>query len=170
MCIYSLNIRNKVAKAVIGETLIKGKYQGHDVLTNETGALRCIRRGSVLQVERLDFDLEMLGRGSMVVQPDQTASRKQLTAWQGKRATVKLRHWAHGYAGFAADAFELPDGLVVSLGWLAEGTQFKRTRKVRKDKGVAKPRNLERVLKLDKRSLAQVEADQQVRQPEKVKG
>jgi hypothetical protein len=163
MCYFSLETGHKIEKAKIGETLIRGRYKQHAVLKTKSGELRCIRHGSEMQIE-LNFDLQYFDHPVMY-QPDSTKPpipTKQILKWQGKSATVKLVQW-QSYTRAASDALELPGGIVVHLEWIAEGTRFMRTRKVRKDKGVRKPRNLARLLGLD-----QIKADIPVRKTVKV--
>jgi hypothetical protein len=159
MCIYSLSLNEKVSKAKVGETLTRGEFKQHPVLLSEDGSPRCVRHGSELEVQNLQFDMNMIGNGPVIQSDSSHVSRKQLMAWQGQTVKVTLVHWTTGYNSYAADAFRLPDGTIVALYWVQAGVQMTRRRKVRKDKGVAKPRNLTKVLGLSDVQLGQVKAD-----------
>jgi hypothetical protein len=139
MCIYSLSLNEEVSKAKVGEVLTRGEFRQHQVLLSQDGSPRCVRQGSELEVQNLQFDMNLMGSGGSFVQPDgKVVTRRQLMAWQGKTVKVTLIHWTTGYREYAADALRLPDGTVVVLGWLQAGVQMTRHRKVRKDKGVRK--------------------------------
>jgi hypothetical protein len=72
--------------------------------------------------------------------------------YEGKSLTVKFVEMQRRMFGrkYAADGLEIVrDGFVIPFGLLAEGVTAFIPRKVRKDKGVVKPRNLRKVLGLD---------------------
>lgn len=165
MCMYSLETNQKVTKAKIGDVLIRGTLHGHSVLTNEKGQLRCVRHGTELQVEKFDVDMSYFGN-KIIGQPNRPAVRRnRITKWQGKPVTIKLVRWIEpSNTQLGADAVELPDGAIVHINWLTPGMRMTRARKPRKDRGLRKPRNLDRLLGLD-----QIKADIPVRKREAVK-
>jgi hypothetical protein len=139
MCLYSLSIGQKIEKARVGEVLTRGDYQHHAVLLDENGSIRCVRSGSEMQVENLQFIRkgDIFGPTDWIGQPyNGRVPRKQLLAWHNKTFKVTLVKWSDG--PYAADAIKLPDGSLVQLSWIERGVQMTKHRKVRKDKGVRK--------------------------------
>jgi hypothetical protein len=161
MCLYSLETGEKTTKAKAGETLTRGEYRQHVCLLGKDKTLRCVSHGSELEIENFQLDRRnhalwsSIRINKAVGQPSGApVSYNRLRAWQGKTFKVTLVHWQDGYEDFAADALKLPNGILVHLGWVAPGTQMTKRRKIRKDAGIRKPRNLEKVLGLD-----QIKAD-----------
>ena len=149
MCIYSLSIDAKMTKAKVGETLIVGEYKHHRLLMDESGEPRCVSPGSELQIAKLQFDQRFVD-AAQVHQPDGQMIRTQrMLKWQGKSVTVRLTRWTDNFGRTASDAFTLPNGVTVPFGWLVKGVRMERVRKVRKDAGIKRPRNLDKVLGLD---------------------
>ena len=150
MCIYSSFVHEIDRRnARVGENLTLGDYQRHAVLRGDDGKIACIRQGTTMLIESLEFDQRVLG-----------AQLRHFKDMIGKPATVTLMR---SYGRYSADRFELPNGVVATLEWLAKGTTFRIPRKVRKDKGVRKPRNLAKTLGLD-----QIRADVPVKTTVKV--
>jgi hypothetical protein len=144
MCMYSLMApRNHGYKAKVGEVLTKGDYHGHAAFRGEAGMLACIKHGTMLTFDELRFASERFA-------PE--AAQWVTDRYAGKSRTVKfveLNHRPLRYRHFAADGLEMPDGYIIAFGFLANGVTAFIPRKVRKDKGVAKPRNLMKALGLD---------------------
>ena len=149
MCIYSTYVRTEERRnARVGETLILGLYRQHKALFGEDGKVTCVKPGTTMLIEKIDFT---------PVFAKETALRKMV----GQSITVKLGSCARGAT---ADRFELMIGqqsAVVSFDWLAAGVTMRIPRKVRKDKGVRKQRNLSKVLGLDQ-IKAEVPVDKKV--------
>jgi hypothetical protein len=155
MCLYSLSIGGKLEKAKVGETLTRGEHRGHACMVGDDGALRCIKDSSQLEVENFQLIRGHAICGPNVAQPSGSpVSRKRLMAWEGKTFKATLVHWIDAYSDFAADALKLPDGSLVHLSWVQLGVRMTKRRKIRKDAGIKKPRNLDKVLGLD-----QIKAD-----------
>lgn len=166
MCMYSLETGQEVTKAKAGETLTRGDYRQHAALVGSDGALRCIAHGSELEVTNFQLIQGHALSSSVVSQPSGGhVSRKLLTAWQGKTFKVKLVHWMDVHKDYAADALQLPNGVLVHLSWVKPGVQMTKRRKIRKDAGTKKPRNLTKVLGLD-----QIKADIPVTKRVKLEG
>jgi hypothetical protein len=144
-----------VEKAKAGETLTRGEYRGHACMVGDNGALRCIKDDSQLEVTNFQLIRGHALCGPNVAQPSGSpVSRKRLMAWEGKTFKVTLVHWMSVYNEYAADALKLPDGSLVHLSWVQLGVQMTKRRKIRKDAGIKKLRNLDKVLGLD-----QIKAD-----------
>lgn len=149
MCIYSTHVPEVDRRnAKVGESLTRGAYGGHACLLGDDGKVTCLKPGTTMVIDNASFKAAL-------------DRNRQLKEMVGQSITVRLLTSA---AGFSADWFHLPNGTVAGLEWLAMGTTFRIPRKVRKDKGIAKPRNLARVLGLD-----QIKADIPVKQPVTVK-
>ena len=140
MCMYSLFDKSNARKAKVGETLTKGDYRHHAAfLTTEPNAgpmLACIKHGTTLVIDNMRF-----APGTAAWLIHQYAGQSlTVTFIDGNRRSSR---------GYAADCIKLPDGVVIPFGRLADGVTASILRKVRKDKGVAKPRNLTKLMGLD---------------------
>lgn len=148
MCMYSLHAHpTEMVKAQIGQTLTRGEYRAHDAFMTDEGKLACIKHGSELMIDDMQF-----GHGT---------ARWVIDTYAGKSMTVTFVDGTRsgGYRrrrGYAADCIQLPnltdmEGEFVRLPFhlLAWGTTCVRKRKVRKDAGITRPRNLNKVLGLD---------------------
>jgi hypothetical protein len=149
MCIYSNYVSPQDRRnARVGENLTLGQYQGHACLRGDDGMITCIKPGTTMVVDNMQFN-PAIGKPTL----------RLLNQYAGTSRAITLQR-AHG-PHYSADLFTLPiqanEDLVVSLEWIAIGTTFHIPRKVRKDKGVRK-RNLGKVLGLD-----QIRADIPVR-------
>jgi hypothetical protein len=124
-------------KAKVGETLIRGEYRGHSCFKNDKGQLACIKHGTQIHIENIKMD-----RG---------VAQWLKTKWDGQSMTVTMIDASRKDYGrrYAADCVTLPDGFVLRIDNIAEGVHAAIPRKVRKDKGVAKPRNLFKLMGLD---------------------
>lgn len=150
MCLYSLHVpEGQRRKARVGENLTRGTYGSadypHACLKGDDGKVTCIRPGTTLVIDNAIFHrgINFTGMKEMV----------------GRSTKVVL---VCSIQGYSADRFELPNGIHAVLEWLAEGTVFRIPRKVRKDKGVRKPRSLDKVLGLDQ-IKADIPVDRKVR-------
>jgi hypothetical protein len=138
MCLYSTHVHEDVRRnARVGENLTRATYRDHACLMGDDGKVTCIKPGSTLVIDNVDFR-RGIGFSGM----------KQMIGKSIKVVLVKSMR------GYSADKFELPNGMMATLEWLAEGTVFRIPRKARKDKGVRKLRSLDKVLGLD-----QIKAD-----------
>jgi hypothetical protein len=136
---YSLHVSaDERAKAKAGETLTVGRISHHGVLLNGEGKVACVKPGTMINVAELRFSEDFRQDG---------AYHRPIRHWEGKAFTAKLTEWL--YTGSAGDCLELPDGMRCHLTWLDSGMKLRIARKVRKDKGIKKPRNLDKVLGLD---------------------
>ena len=137
MCQYSLHADNKIMrKAKVGETLTRGEYRQHSAFFGDDGKLACIKHGTTLVIDELRF----LGAATRLVEK---YAGKSLTATfiDGQR---------RGYGRhYAADCIQLGSDFVFPFHLLAEGVTARIPRKVRKDKGMRKPRSLDKVFGLD---------------------
>jgi hypothetical protein len=138
MCIYSLSARKgyDMRNAKVGETLTQGEYRGHSVFKGDDGKLACIKHGTTMVFDCIQFDC--------------TTAPWLIEKYAGQTVTVTLieggcRLGRH----YAADCIKFEDGFVLHLNQLKDGTVARIPRKVRKDKGIAKPRNLSKILGLD---------------------
>ena len=143
MCMYSLYGRFNTRKAKVAETLTVGDYRGHACLKGDDGLLACIKHNTTIHFERMEF-------------APHTAALWVIEKYAGKSVTAVLvegnrRAWGRHHA---ADCIKFEDGHMIHLAQLKPGIVARIPRKVRKDKGVAKPRNLDKVLGLD-----QIKAD-----------
>jgi hypothetical protein len=140
---YSLYAnKQNMRKAKVGETLTSADYRSHRAfMTNEGSVapmLACIRHDTTLVIDNMQF---APGTSAWIV-AKYTGERMSVTFIDGSRSA-----WRH--RGYAADSILLPDGIVIHFDRLAEGVTASIPRKARKDKGVARPRNLNKVLGLD---------------------
>ena len=146
MCLYSLHVpEGQRRKARVGENLTRDTYGNHSCLTGDDGRVACLKPGTTLVIDNAIFNRNLNFTG--------------MKEMAGKSIKVVLLRTMQGYS---ADQFELPNGIRASLEWLAEGTVFRIPRKVRKDKGVRKPRSLDKVLGLDQ-IKADIPVDRKVR-------
>jgi hypothetical protein len=143
MCMYSLYDERNTRPARVGEVLTRGDYRGHEAfLTREPSAapmLACIRHGTTLVIDRVRF---VPGTSDWIVE-----------AYQGAPLEVMFVDGSsyHGISdgGYAADSIVLPCGKRVPFYLLAEGVTAKIPRKVRKDRGISRPRSLTRLFDLN---------------------
>ena len=137
MCIYSLYARgHDMRKARVGENLTRAEYRSHAAFVTDDGSLACIKHGTTLVLNNVRF----LGAAGWIV--DKFAGKSlTVTFLEGNR-----RSWGRHYA---ADCIQLDDDFTVPFHLLAEGVTARIPRKVRKDKGVRKPRSLDKVFGLD---------------------
>ena len=142
MCMLLLYGRFNTRKAKVSETLSRGEYRGHAAFFGDDGLLACIKHGTTIAFDNIEF--------APGTAPSIT-SRFEGKAVTGVLVEYHRRAWGRHYA---ADYLYLEDGTQVALHSLKEGLQASIPRKVRKDKGVRKPRNLDKVLGLD-----QIKAD-----------
>lgn len=141
MCMYSLLDRRNTRNAKVGETLTKGEYRHHAAFLTDEGSiapmLACIKHGTTLRIDNMQFD----------------PGCKSLNEKYGGQAMtvtfIDANHKEWRRRNYAADCIQMPDGYIVSFVYVADGVTVVIPRKVRKDKGVAKPRNLNKVLGLD---------------------
>jgi hypothetical protein len=136
MCMYSLHTRN-ARQAKVGETLTVGEFSLHAAFLGEDGVLACIKHKTIMRFERIGF---APGTAPWIIEK-----------YEGRTVTVTLiegnrREWGRHYA---ADCIKFEDGFAVHLSQLRQGIVAVIPRKVRKDKGIAKPRNLSKILGLD---------------------
>jgi hypothetical protein len=146
MCLYSLHVpEGQRRKARVGENLTRDAYGHHSCLTGDDGKVACLKPGTTLVIDNAIFrrGISFTGMEEMTDSPIKVVLLR----------TMK---------GYSADQFALPNGIRASLEWLAEGTVFRIPRKVRKDKGVRKPRSLDKVLGLDQ-IKADIPVDRKVR-------
>lgn len=148
MCIYSTYVRaEERRKARVDETLTLGVYRNHACLFGEDGKVTCVKPGTTMLIDAVDFH---------------PMYRPQLRKLIGKPLTVRL---GSAMRGVTADRFELTmengQTAVASFEWLTRGLTMRIPRKVRKDKGVRKQRNLSKVLGLDQ-IRAEVPVDKKV--------
>jgi hypothetical protein len=133
MCLYSTFVHATDRRtAKVGETLTRGSFRNHSCLLGDDGKVTCIKPGTTMVIE------------SAIYLPQLKDSVKDL---RGK--TIKVVLLRPTMRGYSADQFELPNGTVASLEWLVPGSVFRIPRKVRKDAGTKRPRNLDKVLNLD---------------------
>jgi len=136
MCIYSNYVAETDRRnAKVGENLTRGEIHQHACLLGDDGKVTCVKHGTTLVIDNVDF-VSALGQGTLRLLKDVT----------GTSITVML---LRSMKGFSADRFELPNGQIATLEWIAPGTTFRIPRKVRKDAGIKRPRNLEKALGLD---------------------
>jgi hypothetical protein len=133
MCLYSTFVRATDRRnAKVGETLTRGEHRGHACLLGDDDKVTCIKPGTTMEIANVSF-----------VRGIYFSGREQMT---GSTIKVVLLRSMNGYS---ADKFELPDGTLATLEWLVPGSVFRIPRKVRKDAGTKRPRNLDKVLNLD---------------------
>ena len=143
MCMFSMYDRSNTRKAKVGETLTRADYRQHAAFVTDEGPvapmLACIKHGTTLVIDEVRFHgtaapwlVEKYGGQSLTV-----------TFIDGSRSS-----WRRG-RGYAADCIMLSDGMVIRFCLLAKGVTATIPRKVRKDKGVRKPRSLDKVFGLD---------------------
>src|SRR5215470_7195714 len=157
MCLYSLYARDiNIRKARVGETLTRGEHREHACFLGSDGMLACIKPGTPVLIKHLRFHH---GNQLMVNQPDdhgwRAVPRETIDKWNDKsdvRGTFV--RWERRYNRYAADCILLEDGTYVHMGWMKPGTEMSLLRKVRKDKGLKRKRDLDKVLGLD-----QIKAD-----------
>lgn len=137
MCMYSLYAQRGygMENAKVGENLTRGEYRQHACFKNDKGELACIKHGTVIAISNLQF----------------VAVLEHLEKWVGQSVMATMieggrRQWGRHHA---ADCIKLDDETVLPLHYFAEGMTCSIPRKVRKDKGVAKPRNLIKLMGLD---------------------
>jgi len=151
MCLYSLHTRDiNIRKARVGETLTRGEHRQHICFLGDDGMLACIKPGTQVLIKHLQF-----GHGNqlLVNQPDGHGWRSMpvetVDAWNGKEdVRGTFIRWGDR-RGYSADCIRLEDGVIIHMGWMHKGTKMSLPRKVRKDKGLKRPRNLDKVLGLD---------------------
>jgi hypothetical protein len=138
---YSLIDKSNARKAKVAETLTMGNYRHHAAfLTTEPDAgpmLACIKHGTTLVIDNMRFS---------------PATPEWITRkYEGLSLTLMFIEGNRRSYGRhdAADCIKLPDGMVLHFDQLAYGVTARIPRKVRKDKGVAKPRNLIKLMGLD---------------------
>jgi hypothetical protein len=150
MCLYSTHVpESERRNAKVGETLTVGQNRGHACLLGDDGKVTCIKSGTTLVIDRLAFVAQL-----------RSEYAAGMTA--GQPATITLKRSTRGYS---ADRFELSNGATATLDWLKRGSTLRIPRKVRKDAGTTRPRNLDKVLGLD-----QIKADIPVTEPVTIKG
>lgn len=166
MCLYSIALKTG-RKAKVGEPLTAGEFHHHRCFLTDDGEVACIKPGTEVYVT-IKLELANLFlQNEKVAQPVRGNEQRwidgdKLLAWNGKTVRAKFVEWHEGHSTnyhYTADGLEMADGVVIHMGWLAKGASMTIPRKKRKDAGTKKPRNLERVLKLDDQSLGQVQAD-----------
>lgn len=160
MCMYSLHARNgDMRRAKVGETLVLSEYRGHAAFFGSDGKLTCIKHGTTVHIENLQF---ILGVTCHTVKE-----------WAGKTVTVKMFQGSHTRRQYAADSLILRDegaehpSLLLPLQYLRMGLTAYIPKKVRSDKGVPRPhrrkRNLVKVLGLDQPNTDVVNDDTALR-------
>jgi hypothetical protein len=139
MCMYSLYARRGygMTNAKVGETLTRGEYRQHAVFKNGKGELACIKHGTTIAIAKMEFEPGV--------------NRYYAEQYEGKPVMGVLvehnrRAWGRHYA---ADMLQLADDVLVPLHMIKEGVTATIPRKVRKDKGITKPRNLSKLMGLD---------------------
>lgn len=138
MCMYSLYGRpDEMVKAKVGQTLTKGDFKNHAAFMTDEGTLACIKHGTTLVIE----NVRLVG-----------AARWIVAKYEGKSMTatfIDATRSSYRRRGYAADCIQLSDDFMMPFHLLADGVTASIPRKVRKDKGVRKPRNLNKVFGLN---------------------
>lgn len=140
MCLYSLYARDgNTRKAKVGESLTRGEYRHHACFLGDDGKLACIKHGSSVEI-------------AVLVLQKCSVPNSDYLKWNGKtqvRGTFVRYESGYYTRHYSADAILLEDGYRIHMDWMHKGVQMRIPRKVRKDKGIAKPRNLMKALGLD---------------------
>ena len=144
MCMYSLYARGQnMRKAKVGETLTKGEYRSHAAFMTDEGPvapmLACIKHGTKMVIDNLQF---APGTAAWIV-AKYTGETMTVTFIDGSRSLSY-----HGRFN-AADCIVMPDSKAILFHLLADGVTAHIPRKVRKDAGTKRPRNLDKTLGLD---------------------
>jgi hypothetical protein len=130
---YSLHVRaDQSVKAKTKQTLTKGEYRQHAAFMTDDGKIACIKRDTTVVIADVKF---------------QGASQWMIDKYAGKPMTAVFG--VGGSGRYAADCIKTEDGVVFPFHLLADGVTAMIPRKVRKDAGTRKPRDLNKVLGLD---------------------
>jgi hypothetical protein len=146
MCLYSLSSSDpNIRKAKVGETLTKGEYSGHGCFAGDDGRMACIKHGTELVIDKVRFF-----ETTLKYFPDMKQFHNKTNLTVTFVSMTRSRYGRH----YAADGIQLSPTHTISLVYLKDGVTARIPRKVRKDAGTKKPRNLTKVLGLD-----QIKAD-----------
>src|SRR5215831_20997242 len=153
MCLFSVFANHNMRKARVEETLTRGDYARHACFRGDDGLVTCIKPGTKVEIANLRLCLHKhyTNTEGRVAQPHGAhVLREQVSAWNNKtQVRGTFVRWHDSHHQYTADALWLEDGLVIHMGWMVEGVTMRIPRKVRKDKGLKRPRNLDKVLGLD---------------------
>lgn len=137
MCLYSTFVsKYEMRKAKVGENLTHVIYRGHNCFVADDGKVACIKPHT-----EIELTIRLVNTAPIA-----------LAKWDGKTVRAKMIQ-SYGRR-YSADCLILEGDEAIGLGWLAKGVTMRIPRKVRKDAGTKRPRNLDKVLGLD-----QIKAD-----------